>query len=113
MKAQIADVNKVLGSVFQMCKANNKVVFDINHNNPTYGGYIEDKHTGAKTHMEVNQVTGEFQFDLWLKPQQANVYQQGSSKPPVTTRNRFAALAAVSEETINSESDFQRQADPL
>ena len=80
MKAQIADVNKVLGSVFQMFKANNKVVFDINQNNPTYGGYIENKRTGAKTHMEVNQVTGEFQFDLWLKPQQANVYQQGSSK---------------------------------
>jgi hypothetical protein len=109
MKAQIADVNKVLGSVFQMCKADNRVVFDINLKHPTQGGYIENKSTGKKTHMEVNQVTGEFQFDLWLKPQQPNVW----SKPAVSTQNRFAALAAVSEETINSESDFQRQADPL
>ena len=50
-----------------MCKADNRVVFDINLNNLTQGGYIENKHTGAKNHMEVNQVTGEFQFDSWLK----------------------------------------------
>ena len=68
MKAQIADVNKVLGSVFQMCRAGNKVVFDINESSPKQGGFIENKRTGAKTHMEVNQVTGEFQFDLWVKP---------------------------------------------
>ena len=88
MKAQIADVNKVLGSVFQMCKADNRVVFDINLNNPTQGGYIENKHTGKKTHMEVNQVTGEFQFDLWLKPQQPNVW----SKPAVNTKTGLQHL---------------------
>ena len=67
MKAQIADVNKVLGSVYQMCKAGNKVVFDINKANPKLGGYIENKKSGDKTFMDVNQVTGEFQFDLWVK----------------------------------------------
>ena len=30
MKAQLADVDKVLGSVYQMCKAGNEVIFDIN-----------------------------------------------------------------------------------
>ena len=44
MKAQVADVNKVLGSVFQMCKAGNKVTFDINENESKKGGYIENKH---------------------------------------------------------------------
>ena len=96
-----------------MCKANNKVVFDISQNNPTHGGYIEDKHTGAKTHMEVNQVTGEFKFDLWLKPSKPMFINKAVVHLQVTTQNRFAALAAVSEDTIKSESDFQRPADPL
>ncbi len=59
--------------------------------------------------MEVHQVTGEFQFDLWLKPQQANVW----SKPAISSQNRYAALAAAGEEKVNPESDFQRPADPL
>ena len=90
------------------------MVFDINQNNPTYGGYIENKHTGAKTHMEVNQVTGKFQFDLWIKT------PTGPEKPAIKTQNRYGALAAVGEEIegqINAadqpESSFQRQADPL
>ena len=43
--------------------------------------------------MEVNQITGEFQFDLWLKT-------PPTSRPtqcPIPTQNRFAAMA-VSEE---------------
>ena len=114
MKAQIADVNKVLGSVYQMCKANNKVVFDINPNTPQQGGYIENKKNGLKTYMNVNQVTGEFQFDLWVKT------PPGRDQPTISTQNRFAALQAVGEDIegeINAAdqpgSSFPRQADPL
>ena len=42
--------------------------------------------------MDVNQVTGEFQFDLWVNP------PNNQDKPAIKTQNRFAALAAVSEE---------------
>ena len=114
MKAQIADVNKVLGSVYQMCKANNKVVFDINPGQPQQGGYIENKKNGSKTYMSVNQVTGEFQFDLWVKT------PPGRDQPKISTQNRFAALQAVGEDIegeINAAdqpgSSFPRQADPL
>ena len=114
MKAQIADVNKVLGSVFQMCKANNKVTFDIDPNKPQQGGYIENKKNGSKTYMSVNQLTGEFQFDLWVKT------PAGGDQPKISTQNRFAALQAVGEEIegeINAadqpDQSFHRQADPL
>ena len=73
MKAQIAEVNKVLASVFQMCKAGHKVVFDVDERKPTQGGFIDHKRSGARTNMEVNQVTGEFQFNLWLTPHFRNI----------------------------------------
>ncbi len=43
MKSQIADVNKVLGSVYQMCKAGNRTSFDINDKDHKKGAYIETK----------------------------------------------------------------------
>ena len=114
MKAQIADVNKVLGSVFQMCKANNKVIFDIDPGSPHQGGYIENKKNGSKTYMSVNQITGEFQFDLWVKT------PPSKDQPKISTHNRFAALQAVGEGIegeINAAGQpdqiFQRQVDPL
>ena len=97
-----------------MCKANNKVIFDINPNNPQQGGYIENKKNGLKTYMSVNQVTGEFQFDLWVKT------PPGGDQPKISTQNRFAALQAVGEDIegeVNAPdqpgSSFPRQADPL
>ena len=113
MKAQIADVNKVLGSVYQMCKANNKVIFDIDPTKPQRGGYIENKKNGSKTYMSVNQVTGEFQFDLWVKTPTTK------DQPRIPTQNRFADLQAVGEDVegeinvLDQPVDFHRQADPL
>ncbi len=98
---EVAEVTKPLASFSKITKAGHRIILD---NDVGQGGYIENTRTGAKTHMEVNQVTGGFQFDLWLKPQQANVW----SKLAISIQNRYAALAAVSEEKINSESDFQR-----
>ena len=108
MKAQVADVNKVLGSVYQMCKAGNKVLFDIDAKDPTQGGYIEKKNSGSRTYMEVNQITGEFQFDLWVRK------PTGSKEAPkLKTTNRFGALQSIEEENSDN-SSFSRQAtDPL
>ena len=108
MKAQIADVNKVLGSVYQMCKAGNKVIFDIDQNDPKRGGYIENERNGSRTFMEVNQITGEFQFDLWV---------QTTAKPEraiIPTSNRYGALQAIDGAPETQELGFHRQAeDPL
>ena len=72
-----------------MCKAGNKVIFDTNKEDPEQGGYIENKNNGSKTYMEVNQVTGEFQFDLWVKrPRQIE-------QPAIPTSNRYGALQAI------------------
>ena len=64
--------------------------------------------------MSVNQVTGEFQFDLWVKT------PPSKDQPKISTHNRFAALQAVGEGIegeINAAGQpdqiFQRQADPL
>ena len=64
--------------------------------------------------MSVNQITGEFQFDLWVKT------PPNKDQPKISTRNRFAALQAVGEcieKEVNAASQpdqvFQRQADPL
>ena len=87
-------------------------MFDINHANPKLGGDIENEKSGANTFMDVNQVTGEFQIDLWVKT------PTSSKIPAIKIQNRFGALAAVGEDIeINAadkpESTFQRQADPL
>ena len=110
MKAQVADVNKVLGSVYQMCKAGNKVIFDINEKDPNKGGYIENKSTGSRTFMEVNQVTGEFQFDLWIKKQ-----VEAGNSDRIKVSNRFGALQSIEEtqEDPSNDQGFRRQADPL
>ena len=64
--------------------------------------------------MSVNQVTGEFQFDLWVKTPTVG------DQPKISTQNRFAALQAVGESIegeINAadqpDLSFHRQADPL
>ena len=67
MKAQVAEVNHVLGSVYQMNKAGNRLIFDTTEENLALGGYIENRRSGSNTFMEVNQTTVEFQFVSWVK----------------------------------------------
>ena len=91
-----------------MCKAGNKVIFDINRSNPKQGGYIENKLNGSKTFMEVNQVTGEFQFDLWVRN------PPRSTKATILTHNKYGALQAVGGAKETPEVGFPRPAqDPL
>ena len=60
--------------------------------------------------MEVNQITGEFQFDLWVKTPII------PKTPVIKTSNRFGALQSVDEDepVANQDSSFRRPAaDPL
>ena len=58
--------------------------------------------------MEDNQVTGEFQFDLWVKkpngPKEA---------PNIKTSNRFGALQSIEEEDSGTSGFHRQAADPL
>ena len=58
---QVADVNKVLGSVREMVKAGNKVVFDEDANGKCCS-YVEYKKTGKRTTIHDNN--GNFQFTI-------------------------------------------------
>ena len=58
---QVADVNKVLGSVREMVKAGNKVVFDEDANGKPCS-YVEYKKTGMRTVIHDNN--GNFQFAI-------------------------------------------------
>ena len=61
MPIQVADVNKVLGSVREMVKAGNKVVFDEDVNGKSCS-YVEHKKTGRMTIIHDNG--GNFQFTI-------------------------------------------------
>ena len=58
---QVADVNKVLGSVREMVNVGNRVVFDKDSNGKCCS-YVEHKPTGHKT--DIYERNGTFQFEL-------------------------------------------------
>ena len=76
--AQIADVKNNLGSVYRMCQAGNRVMFDED------GSYIENKKTGKK--IKVKMENGAFEFDLWVSKAQKVPAKK------VKVENRFKAL---------------------
>ena len=58
MTFQVAEVSKALGSVSQIVKKGNRVVFDDD------GSYIQDKTTGDVSWMR--QAGGMYYIDLWV-----------------------------------------------
>ena len=67
---QVADVNKVLGSVREMVKAGNRVVFDEDANGKPCS-YVEYKKTGKRTVIHDNN--GNFQFSIRVPRGEAGV----------------------------------------
>ena len=61
MPIQVADVSKVLGSVREMVKAGNRVVFDEDANGNCIS-FLESKATKVKT--AIRERNGTYQFDI-------------------------------------------------
>ena len=61
MPIQVADVSKVLGSVREMVKAGNRVVFDEDANGNCIS-FLECKATNVKT--AIRERNGTYQFDI-------------------------------------------------
>ena len=61
MPIQIADVNKVLGSVREMVESGNRVTFDRDSNGKPCS-YVEHKASGKRT--AIPERNGAFQFDI-------------------------------------------------
>ena len=90
MRAQCADVKKVLRSVHKMNLGGNVVVLD--------GGrsYMQKKGSGQKT--KIIYEDGQYVLYLWL-PTQGEEVQKETDK--VFNGNRFAILAAESEQVFS------------
>ena len=63
MPIQIADVNKVLGSVREMVESGNRVTFDRDADGKPCS-HVLHKATGKKT--SIHERNGAFQFDVWV-----------------------------------------------
>ena len=88
---QVADVHKVLGSVREMVKAGNRVVFDEDANGKCCS-YLENKRSGKRTAIHDNN--GSFQFTIRV-PKGEEVIEEVNK--------------GGSREEANREEDFPRQ----
>ena len=86
---QVADVSKTLAAVRKMCTVGNRVVFDDDPADDSYGGYIQNKKTGSK--IVIYKQGGTYGITLWiLVPLEA----------AVETHNKFESLSGTEEEVM-------------
>ena len=86
---QVADVSKTLAAVRKMCTVGNRVVFDDDPADESYGGYIQNKKTGSK--IVIYKQGGTYGITLWiLVPLEA----------AVATQNKFESLSGTEEEVM-------------
>ena len=75
---QVGKVTRVLGAVCKMTKEGNRVVFDSD------GSYIESKIT--KVRIPLEEVSGEYQFELWIPKPRGKVNNLGLTFQRLDTR---------------------------
>ena len=90
---QVADVDKVLGSVREMVNVGNRVVFDKGPDGKCCS-YVEHKPTGHKT--AIHERDGKFQFDLKI-PKGKGVDSVNSVGDSVESRRRDVTVVNASE----------------
>ena len=97
---QVADVRTTLGSVSQMVKAGNRVVFSPS------GNKIINEHTGLE--IPIRDSNGSYEVDLWIPKAKGEINQTQVSKQ-VKVQNRYQALQDESAEEDAINMDFIRQ----
>ena len=93
MAMQVAQVSKPLGSVYQFCKAGNRVVFDEGNS------YIQNKETGLKT--KIHEENGVYNMHLWVPK---GVHKTGGIK---IETGMFGALITDEESDFQGRDDFK------
>ena len=63
LEAQVADVSGALGSVYQICKAGNRICFDDS------GGVIVNMQSGRV--IPIKQNKGSYEMDIWMPADQS------------------------------------------
>ena len=108
--AQVADVNRPLGSVNHMIKAGNTVIFD------SRGSCVINKRSG--TVIPIKEKGGNFTMDLWVKSAGNGDVDQGTQRSegrtrttvrkeirPTQVRNSFGELPVSDTEEDGMEVD--------
>ena len=102
---QGAKITKALGSIKEMVKAGNKVIFDQDEHGKNTS-HIYNKHT--KGTVPINDTTKGYEFDMWVKvgKNRKHVKASGSDSAPmevgqVETHNQFIILDE--DQNVNSD----------
>ena len=93
MPIQVADVDKVLGSVREVVNVGNRVVFDKDSNGKCCS-YVEHKPTGHKTN--IHERNGKFQFDLKI-PKGKDLFTVNEAGSSVESRVRDVEVVKTGE----------------
>ena len=86
IKPQVAKVSKFLASIGETRKAGNRIVMDETD------GYIQNKKTGAKTPMRLENNV--FVFDLWVEKDEATAFPRQVRSIPYVRRKASMTLSA-------------------